>query len=778
MTRKHRSPAAQAASRTTAVVSAAPWHLQWARWLILGVLILVPLVFLSPDAKLPNPTDMPRRLVLALGAGLLLAAIVQGWAAGGRLRWRRHVLDLAVGLWLLAAIIAGACGAYPQLSLGFPLWLQDFTTLPVLLIGVALYVGVKDALRELKDIEGAAFVMALVGGVEALIGLFDHFGHLGLHPKFSGERLLGTLGNPMFAGTFFAMLIPLAICLAFSSPRRSRQILLLASAALMAFALLLTSTRGAWLGLAVTLVLLALLALWRMRVERKAVSPAVLAGAGALLALVLASGLLLPQVRQRFANIFNAKDGTVQTRLVYMTSAWNMFRARPLTGWGPGVMRAVSPQFRLSSMAQENGIPLNRGYSASLPHNLPLQVAAEMGIIGLLPFVLLIILLVYAGLRLVAAPAAPGWLAIGLLGMLAANLLCNLAAFDNSATLGYFWVGLGLLAALGAKERPIFAQVSPPAKLLHAVAAVLAVAVVLFVLAQTLGTYYLQRGIDGTDVKALSGLEQAERYHRVNDAILDLRTALTYVPAHDYVAYGALTVAYYVQSTAASSEQQALAARTAMFNTGQQTLRYFDRDEQTRRLLFHEYLNDRRFPETLAQCQQLIKNEPHSSEVYVLYATLLQEQNKLPDALKELDAADKLDTTNGDIPVLRAHMLLGLNTAKLNAETDPRHDPLLQRISAYYQHSLELLGDIAPEYRQEYATVLFLQGKTEEAITQGQTIPDPQRQLALSQLITALGQKYNRTADANRAAKAITTQPTASAPAAPALDLPTGMKQP
>ena len=108
----------------------------------------------------------------------------------------------------------------------------------------------------------------------------------------------------------------------------------------MAFALLFTQTRSAWVGLAFALVLFVVLALWRRLAGGQGISPAVPVTALLVIAIVLGLGLLIPQLRVRLLSIANKHDETRVTRVVYMKGAWGMFRARPLTGWGPG---AFSP---------------------------------------------------------------------------------------------------------------------------------------------------------------------------------------------------------------------------------------------------------------------------------------------------------------------------------------------------------------------------------------------------------------------------------------------------
>ena len=783
MSRKKRNPSIPVVTPPVTAPSHLPWHERWARWVIYTLLIALPLAMLSPDIMLPNPTDMPRRLLLALVAGLLLAGVLWGWARNRRLSLYGHALDIPVLLFFCGALLAAIRGAYPHVSLLSALWTQEFTALPALAIGVALYFGIKEFINGKHAVENAGFTMVMVGGGAACIALIDHFGQLGLHPAFSGSgpnsshRLVGTLGNPMFTGTFFAMLIPLALGIALGSARTRWRPWLLSSVVLMTFALLLTQTRSAWLGLAVTLVLFALLALWRRIACGQGIAPIVPVTALLVIVVMLGLGLLLPQLRARLLSIGNTHDETRITRIVYMTAAWRMFRARPLTGWGPGTLRQIFPQFRPSSHIYENGLPLNRGYSASLPHNWPLQIAAEMGASGLLPFAILLIVLFISAGYLILTSTAPGWLGLGLLGLLLANLLSNLTSYDNAATMGLFWIGLSLFAALSAKERSPFASCPVSPALLRVAATALAALVVLAVLAQALGTAYL--AVANQMLTQMAEDPQAERHSR--EAVDDIRTALAIVPLRDHVAYASLTAAYRAElgiyaATHMRNEQDPQAAlkdatyksfHDAMFKTAEQTLQVYDRDPQVQRiLLIAAYQEKSRFAQADKLCARLIMHEPNSSEVRLLAAQLRENEGRLNEALQQVREADKLDATNPEISVRRAHLHWLQRLPHMLQDSAPWNNPALKEMAADYQHTIDGLGYLIDPYRQEYAVVLFLLRRTPQAIEQGQALATnaPERN-NLCDNISKIGMVYHCEPEANAVVQALRATPSPSPPA-------------
>ncbi len=131
-------------------------------------------------------------------------------------------------------------------------------------------------------------------------------------------------------------------------------------------ALALTQVRGAWVGFGAGVLALA-----------------GLARRGRLLllgGLVLAVALLLvtPGLRARARSLADPEDPTARERLFMLQSAWAMARDYPLTGAGPGQVKAVYPRYARQGALRR---------STSHVHNTPLQILAERGPLGLAAWV-------------------------------------------------------------------------------------------------------------------------------------------------------------------------------------------------------------------------------------------------------------------------------------------------------------------------------------------------------------------------------------------------------
>ncbi|MEV6636737.1 O-antigen ligase family protein [Actinoplanes sp. NPDC051470] len=191
--------------------------------------------------------------------------------------------------------------------------------------------------------------------------------------------------------------------------------------------LLLTNTRSAILGLAIGLIVVAL-------VQRSA---------RMLLALGLAAVLgvaLLPAVGDRFAQLAEARQvggaptgNTLAWRLGYWSEIVSLANRNPVTGIGPNMT-----QFQTDE--------------AKKPHNDFLRAYVETGVVGLLAYLAMMVLLLLAGLRALRR-APPGTLARGIA---AGNLGCAVAFVAISAvsnvlsSVATLWYLVAFAAVAGA----------------------------------------------------------------------------------------------------------------------------------------------------------------------------------------------------------------------------------------------------------------------------------------------------------------------------------------
>ncbi|MFN3477275.1 MAG: O-antigen ligase family protein, partial [Candidatus Methylomirabilales bacterium] len=215
-------------------------------------------------------------------------------------------------------------------------------------------------------------------------------------------------------------------------------------------------SRGGWVALAIALVTMGLLGRkgleargqmadgrWRGSVKKRLIVITTLGGMAVLLTLLFPG--LLSQTLKRAASIFDPSDPPNRVRLLIWGSTLKMIAESPLFGIGAGNYELVYPRFRTVEEWR-----LSTRLVVGEAHNDYLQIAAELGLLGLGSFLWLLVNLLRAALRL-SASGEEGLRrrGIGLFGALVALLVYAFFAFplQNPASALHFWLLSGLLCA-------------------------------------------------------------------------------------------------------------------------------------------------------------------------------------------------------------------------------------------------------------------------------------------------------------------------------------------
>ena len=214
-----------------------------------------------------------------------------------------------------------------------------------------------------------------LGAAESLFGLYQFL--TGCKWIFWYEKIkyledaTGTYINHNHFAGFLIMVLPLTLVTGVSG-QRSNGIMYLGAAGLMILALLFSRSR---MGLVAGLVPLALLGVYFFTKMRRRFAAAALL-AVPLVVLLYGAWIGLKPVGERFQ--FLAQPGylTAEGRLTIWKDTWQLVRQRPLLGWGPGTFPSLYPTVRTE--------PSDLRWMEA--HNDYLQLLAELGVIGLLLF--------------------------------------------------------------------------------------------------------------------------------------------------------------------------------------------------------------------------------------------------------------------------------------------------------------------------------------------------------------------------------------------------------
>lgn len=319
-------------------------------------------------------------LLFVWAVGVWLASFVARRTE--QLRWPA---GFTVAFWLL--LTAALFSLTQSLSLQYSIkellkWLQLF------LAALATYnlLGEREAPTWLPQALAAAICAA--GALAALQGIVQFLAGIGppgflLFGRFM--RAYGTFRQPNPYGGYLGLVFPLAYSLALWSLGQPREklpwsALSWGTTALTALALLMTWSRGAWLGAAAAFAVVS-----GLRSRRAAFAFGVVLVLGAVLAGMGVAGLLPPALTARFAGLTEyltlrdvsqveptPANWAVVERLAHWQAAWGMFAEHPWLGVGWGNYVPVYPAYALPRWAD----PLGHA------HNYYLNVLAEAGLVG------------------------------------------------------------------------------------------------------------------------------------------------------------------------------------------------------------------------------------------------------------------------------------------------------------------------------------------------------------------------------------------------------------
>jgi putative inorganic carbon (HCO3(-)) transporter len=477
---------------TVVALGVALLPLTWATLLILGSIVLVVtlvrprfgVLLLVPAVPFGSVREVQLGVMSAGLTEVLLALVLAAWLMRMVARREIRVSLQPLGLPMLLFLGAVLLSLLPAISLQYAgkeviKWVEV----------LAVYLLVAQEMDE-RWTRALVVTLLLTGAIAALQGIYQFLFGVGpdafvLFDRFM--RAYGTFEQPNPYAGYLGLTLPMAVGVVAAGVlqvgRRSKSaqaslpakrrtalswILVAAiSGALMLVAMIMTWSRGAWLGLAAAIAVMALAVV--VRSGRGAVLSSVFAVLAAYI--LLAGGLarVPPSITQRFSDfvpylgvldvegveVTDANFAVIE-RVAHWQAAWQMWTDHPWLGVGIGNYEPAYPQYALPSWPEALGHA----------HNYYLNIAAEAGVFGLLSYFLL-----WGAALVVAWQAtrrATGWrwgVALGVLGVLVHLSVHNF--FDNLFVHSmYLQVGilLGILAADWRRDR--LGSSAPPAETL------------------------------------------------------------------------------------------------------------------------------------------------------------------------------------------------------------------------------------------------------------------------------------------------------------------------
>lgn len=333
-----------------------------------------------------------------------------------------------------------------------------------LLEGMVLYYLLLNVIRELPTLKRTIWTLLLAGSFLGGLSLFQEatrtydnsyggfaqknedldMDEVNFEEYGGSRRAGGPFGKENRYAQVMLVIFPMALCMFYIAPSRKLKFLALAAAGLILGGIVLTFSRGAFVTLAGMMVIIVFL---------RYVRPVQALGGAALL--VLAVIVALPEYVERVSTVGNLSnlasrgdgaieaDGSLRGRFAQNLAAIIVFLEHPVLGVGPG-------QFaRFYSQKYGNEIGTKRLRSNRRAHNLYLEIAADMGMIGLITFMAVPVFVVHRlwQMRRRLREIRPD------LAHLATAILLGIFGYFGTATFlhlsyqRYYWFLMGLAAA-------------------------------------------------------------------------------------------------------------------------------------------------------------------------------------------------------------------------------------------------------------------------------------------------------------------------------------------
>lgn len=408
------------------------------RWVIYSILFFIP-IFFAWFQENYSVFDLNKSIALhtLLGVGVLAWVLEVFLENKIQYKASKTVLLLGLGVVILF-LITTIFSIHPMLSLwGSYERMQGFYNL-IHYIGFTFLIIV--SLRNRKDIDSAVISLLVGSGIACIYGFLQA---AKLDPLRWGEdlgRIFSSFGQPNFFGHYVSTLLPLTCYAIFYIGKNFYTRILLS----MLFVLQITNifftySRGAWLAVGLTIIILAIWFLYdRGRKKIIIVLLAFLLLIVSIFGFLITRGIIQQSQQSSFAavrliSLFDLSSdlSTNKTRLLYWESglkAWyHAPLERKLIGYGPDTQASLFVKYYQPEWAyheQINSFP-------DRAHNFVIDILLQFGLIGLglfSAFVVYITWYLYKSLK--RSDKQYHWLGVSLLAALLIYGINNLFSFS------------------------------------------------------------------------------------------------------------------------------------------------------------------------------------------------------------------------------------------------------------------------------------------------------------------------------------------------------------
>ena len=234
-----------------------------------------------------------------------------------------------------------------------------------------------NSIKTKKDFNILITFLVIAATLVALYGLYQYKVGVDMEDKWVDAvnnpdvktRVFSVFGNPNILAEYLIMIIPISISLFWYSRKAHKKAIFLGTSLILILALVLTLSRGGWIGFAFGILIFIIL------IEKRLLLSAI--------PLALGGVYFLPQsILNRILSIGNLRDSSNAYRIRMWDITLDIIRDNWLVGVGFGYI-----PFKYTFETYIRTMPVYHS------HNTYLQVTSEMGILGLIVFLALIFII-------------------------------------------------------------------------------------------------------------------------------------------------------------------------------------------------------------------------------------------------------------------------------------------------------------------------------------------------------------------------------------------------
>lgn len=306
---------------------------------------------------------------------------------------------------------------------------EDFVTY---LVYAFLFAGAINFIKtkELKKLATAAIVSS---SLVSLYAILQHFGFdfLSVSPEAGAPRSFSTFGNPTILANYLVMIFPISLALFLIKDRYWRYPFVILPS-LSFFALIFTGSKAGIFAFAVSIIVFCF-SLTRSRYLKIALF-------STLIFMVIFSVVFALAIPEFFA-----------TRSIIWQSTARMIKLKPFFGYGPDSLSLIYPKFLPKSYYLLESARVDKA------HNEVLQIAATLGLVGMLFFLALLFSLAFQSVDLIRSvqDLKEKTLFTGIFAGSLAYITAIQFSFSQNEVTFLFWIFVGALVA-NAKNKKIW----------------------------------------------------------------------------------------------------------------------------------------------------------------------------------------------------------------------------------------------------------------------------------------------------------------------------------